>query len=169
MIDFSVNYDYLITDLRQHLGDTNPASYRYLDSWLRSALYASIKALQRRWNFKYTINSTTYNVERNPNWSYLYPEPPTIEQADDRAIVLQAAIIVKEGSLEGNSWNVGSWKDAEISYSNIEGSRSKEGSIERDIKELDSILKPPQKRLAYPVKRSLPGYINNAHERSGRH
>jgi hypothetical protein len=169
MIATPVNYDYLIEDLRQHLGDTNPASYRYLDSWLRSSLCTAIKALQRRWNFKYVINSVSFYVERNPNWSYLYPDPPTIEQGDERAVILQAAIIVKSGSLENYSWDVGSWKDAEISYSNIEGNRSKEGSIERDQLELDSILKPPQKRLAYPLKRSLPGYINNAYERQGRH
>ena len=76
-----------------------------------------------------------------------------------------ASIIIKEGSLEDNSWAVGSWRDAEIGYSNIEGNRSKMGSIQRDWEELTNMLKPPVKRLAQPRKGSLPGYKNNIYER----
>ncbi len=166
-INTPVNYDYLIEPLRIHLWDIDPASYRYTDAWLRSTLCTSIKGLERWWNFKYVINDTTYYVERNPTWVYLYPEPPTIEQADERPIVLYAAILIKSGTMENTAWSTGSWRDAEIAYSNIEGGRLKESSLQRDQDELESILKPPQKRLGYPSKRSLPGYKNNQYERKG--
>jgi hypothetical protein len=75
-----------------------------------------------------------------------------------------ASILIKTGELENLSWNLGAWRDAEISYSNIEAGRRKDSSLVRDWKELTSILKPPQKRLASPGKSHLPGYINNPNE-----
>ena len=57
------------------------------------------------WNFKYLINDSN-EVYRNPNISFLFPEPPVIENSDERIIILMASIIIKGGSLEENSWNV---------------------------------------------------------------
>ena len=169
ILETAVNYDYLIEDLRIHLGDLDATAYRYLDSWLRSSLCMAIKGLQRWWNFKYLLDDTTFDVSRNPNITFLFPSPPIIEHEDERPIILYASILIKGGSLENNSWNVGSWRDAEISYSNIEGNRAKVFGLERDMKELNSLLTSPDKRLAYPLKRSLPGYIDNSYERKGRH
>ena len=157
------NLDYLIDALRLHLGDIDPASYRYTDEWLRTSLVMSVKALMRWWNYNYLID-TNYDAYRNANITYLFPEPPIIEYGDEEIIILMASIVIKEGSLESNSWAVGSWRDAEISYSNIEGNRSKEGSIDRDWKLLTDILKPPVKRLAQARKQSLKGYIGNKYE-----
>ena len=162
-IESVTNLDYLIDGLRLHIGDITPATYRYADEWLRTALVMSVKALQRWWNYKYLVD-TDYNVYRNQNFTYLFPEPPIIENGDEQPIILMASIITKEGSLEQNSWAVGSWRDAEISYSNIEGNRSKEGSIDRDWKLLTDILKPPMKRLAQAKKQSLKGYLGNRYE-----
>jgi hypothetical protein len=159
----SVNYDYLIDSLRLHLGDIDSSSYRYLDEWLRTALALSIKSLQKRWNYRYLLDDD-YNVYRNTTINFLFPEPPIIEQGDEDPIILKASIILKSGTLENYSYNYGSWKDAEISYSNIESSRSKDNSLQRDIEMLDEILKPPQKRLAQTAKRSLPGYKDNRFE-----
>ena len=160
----SSNLDYLIDSLRLHLGDIS-SPYRYADEWLRTSLVISVKALQRWWNYKYLIDDDD-NVDRNDNYSdYLFSEPPIVERGDEKPIVLMASIIIKEGSLEDNSWAVGSWRDAEIGYSNIEGNRSKMGSIQRDWEELTNMLKPPVKRLAQPRKGSLPGYKNNIYER----
>lgn len=161
-----VDINYLIPDLRLQLGDLNPAQYRYTDVWLTSALFASVKTLERWWNFKYIINPTTNFIYRNPNTVFIAPEPPVIEHADERAIILMASIIIKEGSLENASWNVVSWKDNEISFSNLEYGRLKDKMIDRDWKELESLLTPPTKKLARSLKGDLPGYKGNNYERN---
>ena len=149
--------NYLIPRLRLKLGDLNPSSYRYLDEWLHAALIASIDALQRWWNYKYIIDNNN-RVYRNPNIGFLFPEPPIIERGDIQPIILMASIILKSGSLENFSWNLGSWRDAEISFSNIEGGRGKQESLKSDWEELKSLLTIPGKKLAFPVKGHLPGY-----------
>lgn len=163
-IETVTNLDYLITDLRLHLGDiTEP--YRYTTDWLRTSLVMSVKALMRWWNYKYLID-TDYNALRNPRSTFLFPSPPLIEYGDEHPIVLMASIIIKEGSLEESAWNTGSWRDAEIAYSNIEGNKAKTTSLRQDWDTLESILKPPQKRLAQSKKGSTPGFLDNQYERS---
>lgn len=165
-ITVSTDLDYLLDSLRLHLGDIDSTAYRYADDWLKTALVMSLKALQRWWNFRYTIDEADYSVDRNPNTTFPWPSPPEIQHADERPIVLMASIIIKEGSLQNNSWNVGSWRDAEIAYSNIQGSRNQEASLLGDWEELKSILTPPDKRLAQPEKMDLPGYLDNTRERA---
>ena len=63
-----------------------------------------------------------------------------------------ASILVKSGQLEKNSWSVGSWRDAEIAVSTIEGNRAKTFSYTMDWELLQMYIKPPQKRL-YPALR----------------
>jgi len=155
--------DFLIPRLRLHLGDTNTSSYRYLDEWLRLALVTSIESLQTWWNYKYLLLDND-DVYRNTAIRFLFPEPPVIERGDHKPIILMSAIILKMGDLQNLSWNVGAWRDAEISYSNIEASRRKDNLIESDWKELTSILKPPQKRLASAIKKHLQGYLDNPYE-----
>ena len=75
-----------------------------------------------------------------------------------------SSLIIRTGDLENLSWNVGAWRDAEISYSNIEASRRKDDLIKRDWEELTNILKPPQSRLAQGRKGHLPGYVGNTFE-----
>lgn len=134
---------------RLHLGDINPASYRYIDDWLHVALESAVKALQRWWGDKYLFVEDGRHLIRNPNYTnFIEDEPPTIQDRDQRIIILMASILVKSGQLEANSWNVGSWKDAEIAVSNIETGRSKEFSMKLDWEELKSYLLPPTKRLA---------------------
>ena len=164
-VDETTNLDYLIDGLRLHLGDIDSSAYRYTDEWLRTSLVMSIKTLQRWWDYKYLVD-TDYNVYRNQHWNYLFPEPPIIEHGDEEPVILMASLVIKEGSLENNSWNVGSWKDAEIAYSNIEGNRAKLESVQNDWNALTNILKPPTKRLARTIKGSLPGYKGNRYERT---
>lgn len=164
-VDESTNIDYLIDPLRLHLGDIDSSAYRYTDEWLRTSLIMSIKTLQRWWDYKYLVD-TDYDVYRNQHWTYLFPEPPIIQHGDEEPIILMASMIIKEGSLENNSWNVGSWRDAEIAYSNIEGNKAKLESLQKDWDALTSLLKPPTKRLARTKKGSLPGYKDNLYERT---
>lgn len=163
----STNLDYLLPLLRFKLGDIDSSNYRYIDEWLLLALVAAVEALATRWNFKYLleISDTTYNIARNPNTTYLISSPPLIQQGDERPIILMASILVKEGSMENASWSFGSWRDAEISYSNIESSKAKDASLQKDLDELDDILGKPRDRLAQAKKGSLPGYLGNPYER----
>lgn len=138
----------LIYDLRIHLGDMNPSTYRYTDEWLHVALESSIKALQRWWGNKYVFNTTGDHIIRNPDYTgFVATSPPEIQDRDIRPIILMASILIKSGQLESNSWNVGSWKDAEIAVSNIEGNRAKEFGIKLDWEELKMYVLPPTKRL----------------------
>lgn len=147
----ATDLNYLIPRLRLRLGDMNPASYRYLDEWLHAALIASVDALTRWWDDKYQIDEN--------NRVY-----PNILRRDIQPIILMACIIVKSGSLENFSWNLGSWRDAEISFSNIEGGKGKQESLKRDWEELNKLLTSPNKKLALPVKGHLPGYVGNQEE-----
>lgn len=160
----SSNLDYLIDGLRLILGDTDSTSYRYADNWLRTSLVMSVKFLMRWWNYKYLVDSDN-NISRNPHNTFLFASPPVLEYGDETAIQLMAAILIAEGSLEESAWNVGSWKDAEIAYSNIEGARQRDSRVKGWYDRLTEIITPPGKRLAQPIKGSLPGYKGNEFER----
>src|ERR1035437_10086876 len=122
----AVAVDYLIPYLRLRLGDLTPATYRYLDEWLSSALIASVRILGRYWGFKYFVDDSGL-VSRNSNcYTFAFEENlGIIEGQDEDIIVLKAAIIVLEGNLENSAWSISSWKDSEISFSNLEQSRSR--------------------------------------------
>ena len=154
----STTVTYLIQKLRYKLWDIDATNYRYLDEWLEASLLTAIISLQRWWYDKYLVDETTKLVTRNVDTSitFVYEEPPVIQQPDETPIVLMASVLVKGGQLENNSWNVGSWKDAEISVSNIEGNRAKLFGYSKDWEELMMYLTPPSKRLAKPVRQSVP-------------
>lgn len=160
----TVNPEYLITDLRLRLGDTNPATYRYTDEWLKIALLASIRALGAWWKNKYLVDSDTQLVSRNSSITFEFSEPPVIEQDDEFPIIIMATIIIMEGSLENASWNLVSWRDNEISFTNLEQGRIKTSSLSRLWDLLLSELTPPTKKLAGTSKQSLQGYKLNINE-----
>jgi len=164
MIETVTNLDYLIDFVRIQIGDMT-VPYRYTDAMLRTTLVTAVRALQRWWNNRYLINATTYDVYRNPNIAFLMSSPPIIQDADQRPIELMTSIIIKTGSLENISYNLSSWRDAEISFSNLEMGRRKDASLVRDWNELTSLLSIPVKRLAWTIKGSLPGYNNNPYEK----
>jgi len=157
--------DYLIPYLRLEIGDTNSSAYRYVDEWLEIALVASIESLGRWWSERYYINDSN-EVYRNDLLLFSENPPPVIQPSDKRPIIIMAAIITLQGSLESSAWDLGSWKDAEISYSNIKGGDVRENNLKRLWAELESIMTPPNKRLARAIKRSLPGYKGNSYERN---
>lgn len=152
-----MNVSALIPALRLHLGDTDSSAYRYLDEWLKLALVLAIQTLGRRWSNKYLVDENSFEVSRNPDVStFVLEEPPVIQPIDIRPIILQASIIIKNGSLEANAWNLVSWRDYEVSYSNLESGRQRDNSLKMDIEELDSILKPPSKRVGKAIRINFP-------------
>jgi hypothetical protein len=155
------NIAYLNPLLRVKIGDLTPASYRYLDEWLLTALVASVRAF---WGSKYSITDLG-DVTRNQGYYFTVDESlGVIESKDDYPIVVSAAIIILQGGLQSNSWNLASWKDAEISYSNLEGGRIQDGNLTRLYNELYSFVKPPGKRLAQAFGSPLPGFHKNRFE-----
>jgi len=157
------NIRYLIPELRLTIGDTDLENARYLDTWLEVALLLSVKTLSKWMNGKYLV-SENKSVYRNPNGSFIFPEPPIIEMTDERSFLLMAAIIVLQGSLENSAWDYASWRDAEISYTNQESSRARQETVKRLWNELLDTIRPPTKRLAKALKNSLPGYLGNTFE-----
>jgi len=119
-ISSATSLDYLIPDLRMHLGDyTEP--YTNSTEYLRHALVMACKTLMKKWHNRYIIDSD-YNVKRNAGVTFAIAEPPVIQYADERAFILQASISVKSATLHDTAWDIGSWRDDEVSYSNIAGS-----------------------------------------------
>lgn len=160
----TVNIGYLIPHLRLVLGDIDSSKYRYETEWLNIALIASVKSLGRWWNNRYLVDDDDL-IYRNPSIAFSQAEPPVILIQDERPIVLMAAIIVLEGSLENSTWSLVSWKDNEIAFSNLESGRIRDKSLSRLWDELVSLIVPPTKRLARSVKGRLPGYLNNPFEK----
>jgi hypothetical protein len=156
----------LIPNLRLRIGDIDPASYRYTDQWLEVSLQAAVETLGRWWNYKYLLDALG-DAYRNPNGYFIFDENTygVIEPADKQAIILMAAYIILEGSLENSAWNFQSWRDNEIAFSNLESSRARNQTLSRLWEELTTTLKVPQKRLARALKGSLPGYKDNPYER----
>lgn len=166
----STTLNYLLPFLRLRLGDTDATAYRYLDEWLLSSLWLAIRNLQRWQDSKYLIDDLG-NVTRNSLSTRFTTDEAVegvIEKQDEYLIILFATYLTLEGSLENSAWDFGSWKDAEISYSNIEGGRVRTDMLKRLWEEITSLLLPPTKRLAGAIKNSLPGYIDNTNERTSR-
>jgi hypothetical protein len=153
---------YLVPYIRLAIGDINPLAYRYTDTWVDVALEASITSLARWWNARYLLdaNKDVYRNTYIPN-AFTDLEPPVIQISDERPIILMASIIILEGSLESSAWNIGYWKDNEISVSNIEQGRLRTDTLKRMWDELNSLILPPTKRLAKARKQSLPGFKDN--------
>jgi hypothetical protein len=150
--------DYLVPAVRLRIGDYTPASYRYLDEWIVQALILVVKNSQRFWSSRYTTTDKGV-VSRNTGAYFTTAETTgVIEDKDEPIIVLLASIFMLEGSLENHAYNLASWKDAEISYSNLEGGRVKNDNIKRLIDELNSYITPPTKKLARVVGGHLPGF-----------
>jgi hypothetical protein len=134
---------YLIPQLRRQLSDyTEP--YDYTDVVLSGFLLDSIKALGSRWNNKYrvaTVDSVPDLVVRSDNeYLFEFSEPPVIQYQDERAVVLQASILIKSSTKWSESGSAVSWRDEEISYSNLESARQRSSTLQDDIDELDKLF-----------------------------
>ncbi len=164
--DLESNIDYLIPYLRLKLGDLNAT--RYETAWLRTALLLAVRVSQRYLNNKYLIDDQN-NVYRNPSYPYFTQEYGIIEARDEPVIVLLAAIIVLEGSLENSAWDAVSWRDNEVAFSNLEQFRTRGEVLNKLVDELNSLLLPPVKRLAKPLKVGMPGYNYNPEEKKTRY
>jgi len=149
----ATSLDYLIDDLRVHLGDFT-VPYTYTLEHLRHCLVMACKTLMHKWHNKYVINAS-YVVARSTTVPFAVVAPPIIQYSDERAFILQASIIVKSGEIQHSAWDVASWRDDEIAYSNIAGAGQMQKSLLKDMDELEMWLR---RRLYMGTKQSLPGF-----------
>jgi len=155
----SVAVDTLITDLRLRIGDIDSANYRYLDDWLYIALIAAVKNLERYWGSKYIVDSDGYVTRNSEYANFEFEESDgVIQRKDENIIIIMAALFVLEGSLESSAWSIGSWRDAEVAYSNIEAGKLRTATLRNLKEELNSLIKPPSKRLSSGSRRSILEY-----------
>jgi len=160
------NLSQFLQPLRQYLWDLDQSQYKYTDQWLLNSLASAINSLSPWWNQKYLLDENC-NVTRNPNYVKIwkFEEPPVVEQDDEMPIILMASILIKSGVLQNNVWNVGTWRDAEIYYSNVEGGKAAIESLKRDWETLLYYLRPPTKKIAFKARKGkgvlLSGFRND--------
>lgn len=141
------NLETLVLPLRVQIGDTG-GTPSLSDEYLHMVLIESVAALMARWNDKYYVTNAGV-VLRNANYgTFDWSSPPEIQHKDRRPIVLQASVLIKSGSKFSQSGDVVSWRDEEISYSNIESARQRSSTLEDDTRELNMIF---PRRLARPL------------------
>jgi len=134
---------YLIPQFRRQLSDyTTP--YTYDDATLSGFLLDGVKALGHRWNNKYyvaTVAGVSNLIIRNGN-SYLFDfsEPPVIQTQDERAIILQASVIIKSSTKWSESGSAVNWRDEEIAYSNVQSAKQRSSTLDDDVRELNELF-----------------------------
>ena len=135
--------EYLIPQFRRHLSDYT-VPYTYDDATLSGFMLDGIKALGHRWNNKYyvaTVAGVSDLIIRNEN-SYLFDfsEPPVIQSQDERAIILQASVIIKSSTKWSESGSAVNWRDEEIAYSNVQSARQRSSTLDDDVRELNELF-----------------------------
>lgn len=65
------NVDYLIEDVRLHIGDADPEKLRFSDSYIRTSIINGVKMLQRRWGSRYLVYYSSCVVTTLPD-EYMY-------------------------------------------------------------------------------------------------
>ena len=152
-VDYSnTDVDHLIPVLRFYLGDYE--TRRYLTDTLRASLIFAVRMLMRRWASRYTV-SDAGAVTRSTAISFDSAAPPVIQYKDEPPIVIQAAMVIKSGSLQDSSWQIASWRDDEIAVSNIQADKSRRDSLKHDEALLEEYFK---RRLHAGSRQELPGF-----------
>lgn len=152
-IDATTDVDFLIEDERFYLGDVT-VPYRYANNHLRHGLVMACKSLMKKWRNRYSINAS-YVISRSPTAEFYELSPPIIERADEVAFILQASIIIKTAELQDTSWDIASWRDDEIAYSNIAGGGALKASLSNDMAALEDFLR---RRLFGSARQALVGF-----------
>lgn len=142
----------LLYDLRVYLYDIIEP-YTYSDELLLQCLYGAVRLLGRRWRNRYYLVDNV--LTRNPYIVFKFAEPPVIAPGDEYVFIVQAAIMLKSAVAFDSTWDVASWKDDEISYSNIQAAKSRDDSLRRDLELLEELLR---QQLAGGLVQPLPGF-----------
>ena len=174
MIVTTSNLDYLIDPVRLHVGDM--AGSTFSDGLVLTSLVFGVKYLQHRWNSKYLIyasgmlvSGTTVNtpqgqctldtlpnendVFRNCYATFTSDAPPIIDQSDEYAIVLTAAILLRRSVFASSISVFSNWSTPDLSFSNVASHKALLDTINADVAALDMLFKG---KLAAPQKSTWP-------------
>jgi hypothetical protein len=174
MIVTQSNLDYLITPTRFHIGDLTGTLFT--DSVILTGIVFGVKMLQTRWNNRYLIyspsmlvNGTIINTPngqydvgyvpnnndaiRNPAVTYSSQAQPIIEQSDEPAIVLAAAILIRKSAIQSSVSAFSAWSTPDLSVSNIQSGKMLVELMRGDEQALQDLFKT---RLAHPRKGKFP-------------
>jgi hypothetical protein len=174
MITTPTNLDYLIPIVRVHVGDTTGTQFS--DNLVRTALVYGVKALGQKWANRYFIYSNDmaisateintpsgivtvamlpneYDAFRNTYQPFTSSEPPVIEQTDETPIILSAALGVRRSVITSSMTAFTNWSTPDLSYSNVQASKSLMDMIKADQQALDDWFKA---RLARATKQAIP-------------
>jgi len=142
------NLEEILIPLRVHIGDTTEP-YTYTDELLHNILRHAVNALMPRWSNRYYLDNDGVALRNTGTGvTFDFSSPPVIQRQDNRPIVLQAAIMIKSGSKFSSVSSAVSWRDEEISYSNIESAKQRSSALQDDVDELNMLL---PKKLARPA------------------
>ena len=162
VVDYSkTDVDHLIPVLRFYLGDYD--TRRYLTDTLRDALIFGVRMLMRQWASRYTVDDDG-TITRSTAIGFDSAAPPVIQYKDGPPIVIQAAMLIKSGSLQDSSWQIASWRDDEIAVSNIQADKSRRDSLKHDEALLKEYFK---RRLHAGSRQELPGFVYPPNYREG--
>lgn len=179
------NIDYMIEDVRLRLGDYTGATYS--NAITRTSIIAGIKYLQRKWNNRYqiltsdmirtpaisgqiyaaTVEGDSYipeiaanDVFRNPFLTFTQTYPPVIAQPDEELIILASIYFMTLARLTSSSDTFERWSTEDVSYSNIEASRSQQTVLTQVKADLDAALKQRMalSKVEYITTQSTIGY-----------
>lgn len=151
MLVQSTNLDYLLIPLRLHIGDPN--STQFSDPILLTALVNGVKMLASRWSNKYQIYASgidatcigyTPNVNdvyRRCTYTFATNSPPIVEQQDEIAITLAAAILLRRSTITSSMSAFSNWATPDLSYSNVQSSRTLLDMLKADQDMLDAFFK----------------------------
>ena len=170
----SSNLDYLIPPVRLHLGD--PSGSIFSDTVILTGLVFGVKMLQTRWSNRYFIYTSDMHVSgtlintpngqfdigytpnvndalRNPFIPFVSTSPPIIDQNDEPAIVLAAAILVRKSAITSSVSAFSSWSTPDLSVSNIQSGKVLVDMLRNDEEALNELFK---RRLGKSVKDTFP-------------
>lgn len=156
------NLDIYVPSLRMYIGDT-VVPYTYSDTLLLTALVESVRYLSVRWSNKYLIYSPDMLISDNGIQKTVsvpegictisstirendmfkncyYAQSTTFMDIQDQAALLLAAAYLMRRSLL-NSTSISNWSTPDLSFSNVEASRSLRELIKADLESLDALFK----------------------------
>lgn len=184
LIIYPTNADYLIDDVRLHIGDLD--STRYSDSVIRSAIVGGVKMLQRYWRTRYLVFksdmitaapvSTTsgYVYAALPegyglipsglsendifrNAFHTFTDPGILfSQEDEWPVILAATIILGRSQLAGSAAFFQVWEDGEYRFSNVASATALGDLYKIDLQKLDAYFK---KRLSSGLRDTFPIFV----------
>jgi hypothetical protein len=168
----STNLSIYADSVRLYIGDSE-SPYTFSDSTILQALVESVRYLSPRWDRKYLIYSSGIlvsdngvtklvntpdgqctisssvsenDVFRNCYKTFVSIAPPIIDAQDEAAIILAAAYLMRRASL--TSTNIGqSWSTPDLSFSNIETSRTLRSLMQTDLDALNLLFKQKLGRI----------------------